>query len=201
MQKTIFILACICFIYNIVSAADLEFTLKSDSVQCFGESTGEITVDIISGNPEFTIRLYDKKPAIKQKCITQIITGEFTYTFSELPANKYYVTIQDSKGFYLQKAVDIYQPGKLTAAPITIEKCFSGPGNNDAVLRANCSGGTMPYSYLWSENAGNQTAQLAENIARGTYRCIINDRNNCGPVSATIFFNEMVHKECFTNSE
>ena len=199
MQKTIFTLFCICFIYNIVLSADLDFALKSDSVECFGESTGKIILNIIAGNPEFTIKLYDKKPAIKQKYIAKIITGEFTYTFSELPVNKYYVTVEDSKGDYLEKTVEIYQPDKLKADPITIEKCFSNSENNDAILKANCSGGTSPYSYLWSENTGNQTTQIAENITRGTYRCIINDKNNCGPVSATIFFNEKVHKECFSN--
>jgi hypothetical protein len=201
MHKTIFILVWICFISNIILSADLEFVVKSDSVKCFGESTGKITLNIISGNPVFTIKLYDKKPAIKQKYIAQIITGEFNCTFSKLPVNKYYITVVDSKGDYLEKTVEIYQPDKLKAKPITIEKCFSGSENNDAVLKANCIGGTSPYSYLWSENAVNQTTQLAKNITRGTYRCIINDKNNCGPVSSTIFFNEKVHKECFSNSE
>jgi hypothetical protein len=201
MQKTIFILVWICFISNIVLSADLEFVVKSDSAKCFGESTGKITLNIISGNPVFTIKLYDKKPAIKQKYVAQIVTGEFTCTFSKLPVSKYYITVEDSKGDYLEKTVEIYQPDKLKAEPITIEKCFSGSENNDAVLKANCSGGTSPYSYLWSENAGNQTTQSAKNIARGTYRCIINDKNNCGPVSSTIFFNEKVHKECFSNFE
>ncbi|UCH13067.1 MAG: hypothetical protein JSV22_08095 [Bacteroidales bacterium] len=201
MRKTIFILVCICFIYSIVFSADLEFVLKSDSVRCYSESSGKITVNIISGNPGFTIRLYDKKPASKQKCIAQINTIKSTYTFFELPENNYYVTVEDSKGGYLQKTIAVYQPDKLEAVPITIEKCFSGPEHNDAILKANCTGGSRPYSYLWSENTGSQATQLANNIKRGTYRCVINDKNSCGPVSATIFFNEQVHKECFSNFE
>jgi hypothetical protein len=191
----------VCCIYNIVLSADLEFTVKADSAECFGEPTGKIILNIISGSPDFTIRIYDKKPSIKQNYISQINTSEFHYTFFELPVNKYYITVEDSKGDYLQKSIEIYQPEKLKAEMITIEKCFSGPENDDAILKANCSGGTKPYSYLWSENTGSQTTQLAKNITRGTYRCIINDKNNCGPVSATIFFNEKVHKECFSNSE
>lgn len=201
MQKARFILAGVFCIYNIALSADLEFTVKSDSAECFGESTGKIILNIISGEPEFTIRLYDKKPSTKQNCLSQININEFYYTFSELPVNKYYITVEDSKGNYLQKSVEIFQPEKLKADPITIEKCFSNPENNDAILKANCSGGTKPYSYLWSENTGNQSEQLAKNITRGTYRCIMNDKNNCGPVSATLFFNEKVHKECFSNSE
>jgi hypothetical protein len=201
MQKVIFMMVSVCSIYNIVFSADLEFTVKSDSAECFGKSTGKIILNIISGSPDFTIRLYDKKPSIKQNYISQINISEFHYTFRELPVNKYYITVEDSKGDYLQKSIEIFQPEKLKAEMITIEKCFSDPDNDDAILKANCSGGTKPYSYLWSENTGSQTTQLAENIKRGTYRCIINDKNNCGPVSATIFFNEKVHKECFSNSE
>jgi len=202
MQKTIFIiLIYTVFLYGIGYSAGLDFIVTCDSVKCFNGSTGIITINILSGNPAFTIKLYNKKPATKQKYLALVNTETTTYSFRELTANNYYITIEDSEGNFLQKSIEIFQPEELKAGQITIEKCFSTPEMNDAVLRANCSGGTKPYSYLWSENTGNQTTRLARNITRGTYRCIINDKNNCGAVSATIFFNEQVHKECFSKFE
>ncbi len=201
MQRTIFILIYSVFLYCIGYSAGLDFIVTADSVKCFNGSTGEITINILSGKPGFIIKLYDKKPATKQKYLVLVNTDETNYSFRALAAKNYYITIQDSEGSYLQKSIEIFQPGELKAGQITIEKCFSNPEMNDAVLRANCSGGTKPYSYLWSENTGNQATQLAKNITRGTYRCIINDENNCGAVSATIFFNEQVHKECFSKFE
>jgi len=201
MQKTIFIIIFTVFLYSIGYSAGLDFIVDSDSVKCFNGSTGIITINILSGNPGFIIKLYNRKPATKQKVLSQVNTENTTYSFRELPANTYYITVEDSEGNYLQKSIEILQPDELKAGLITIEKCFSNPKMDDAELRANCSGGTKPYTYLWSENTGNQTAQLAINIIRGTYRCIINDKNNCGAVSSTIFFNEQVHKECFSNFE
>ena len=201
MRKTILIIIYTVFICSIGYSADLNFTLTSDSVKCFEGSTGKITVNILSGSPGFEIKLYDKKPATKQKFLIRVYTENTTYFFSGLSAEEYYITIEDAEGNYLQKSIEIYQPEELKAGKITIEECFSNPEMNDAILKANCSGGTKPYSYLWSENTGSQTTQLAVNISRGTYRCIINDRNNCGVVTATIFFNEQVFKECFSKFE
>lgn len=200
-QKAIFILICVDFLYCQGFSENIDFDLISDSVKCHGESTGSISINIFSGNPEYSITLYNIKPSTKQKFLSKVNIKDNTYSFNKLPADDYYVTIKDSKGNYLQKNIKIGQPDKLKAESITIERCFSSPKKDDAVLKANCNGGTKPYIYSWSENTGSQTTQLAKNISPGIYRCIINDKNNCGTVSATIFFNEKVHKECFSDFE
>ena len=201
IHKAIFILICVDFFCCKGYSENIDFNVISDSVKCYGESTGKITINIISGNPEFNIKLYNNKPATKQKYLAKADIKSTSYSFNNLPADNYYITIEDSKGNYLQKDIKIDQPDKLKVEPITIEECFSSPNKDDAVIKANCTGGTKPYVYLWSENTGNQTSQLAKNITPGIYRCIINDKNNCGSVSATIFFNEKVHKECFSDFE
>ena len=201
MHKAIFILIYINFFYFTGYSENIDFNIISDPVRCYSESTGKITVNIISGNPEFTVKLYNNKPSARQKCLAKVSIKNTSHSFDELPADDYYITIEDSKGSYLQKEVRIDQPEKLKAEPITLEKCFTTPDKNDAVIKANSSGGTKPYSYAWSENAGNQTTQSAKNISAGIYRCIINDKYNCGAVSATIFFDKKFYKECFPDSE
>jgi hypothetical protein len=201
MQRTIFILIYTLFVYVVGYSVDLDFIIKADSVKCYNGSSGSIRINILSGNPGYIIKLYNKKPATKQKYLALTKTDDTAYTFGKLAAGNYYVTIDDSQGNYLQKTVEIYQPEQLKAGQITVEQCFSTPEMNDAILRANCSGGTEPYSYQWSENTGNQTSRLVKNITRGTYRCVINDKNKCGAVSATIFFNEQVYKDCFSKFE
>ncbi len=201
MQRTIFILIYTFFVYSIGFSADLDFMISADSVKCYNGATGSITINILSGNPGYVIKLYNKKPATKQKYLALAKTHDTTYCFGKLAAGNYYIAIDDAQGNYLHKSIEICQPEQLKAGQITIEQCFTTPEMNDAILRANCSGGTEPYNYQWSENTGNQTARLVKNITRGTYRCVINDKNNCGAVSATIFFNEQVYKECFSKFE
>jgi hypothetical protein len=201
MHKVIFILICINLFYFSGYSENIDININSEPVKCYGESSGKITITIISGEPEFTVRLYNDKPSSRQKCLAKVSTGNTHHSFDKLPADHYYITIEDSEGDYIEKEITLEEPEKLKADPITLEKCFTTPENNDAILRANCSGGTEPYTYLWSENTGNQTTQLAENISPGIYRCFINDRYNCGEVSATVFFDKKFFKECFPDSE
>lgn len=201
MHRIILIIISINIFYCAGFSENLDFDIISDPVKCYGESSGKITVSISSGNPEFTITLYNNKPSSRQKYLTKANIKNTSHTFGNLPADYYYITIEDSEGNYLQRESKIDQPEKLKADPITVEKCSNITENNDAVLKANCSGGTEPYTYSWSENANSQTTQLAKNVSAGIYRCIINDMNNCGPVSATIFFNKKIYKECFPDSE
>ena len=201
MHKVILILICVNIFYFTGYSEGIDFSVLSDPVRCYGESSGTITINIISGSPEFTVTLYNKKPSARQGYVTKVSTKSTSHLFDKLPADYYYITIKDSKGSYLQKEIKIDEPEKLKAEPITLEKCFTAPEHNDAVIKANCIGGTEPYTYSWSENTGSQTTQLARNISVGIYRCIINDMNNCGPVSATIFFDKKIYKECFPDSE
>ncbi|PHI19001.1 hypothetical protein CEQ90_15300 [Lewinellaceae bacterium SD302] len=50
--------------------------------------------------------------------------------------------------------------------------------NEDGSATVNASGGTPPYSYLWSDDA-MQTTQTAVGLADGTYTVIVTDANGC----------------------
>lgn len=201
MHKVILILICINLFCFSGYSENIDIKINSEPVRCHGESSGKIAITIISGKPGFTVKLYNDKPSSRQKCLAKVSTDNTHHSFDKLPADHYFITIEDSEGDYIEKEINVEEPDKLKADPITLEKCFTTPENNDAVLKANCSGGTEPYSYLWSENTGNQTTQLAENISPGIYRCFINDRYKCGEVSATVFFDKKFFKECIPDSE
>lgn len=58
-------------------------------------------------------------------------------------------------------------------------------GGNNGYLNAYGSGGTVPYSYLWSPSGGNTSS--AYGLTAGTYSCFVTDANGCVAVStATI---------------
>ena len=54
--------------------------------------------------------------------------------------------------------------------------CFGG---NTGEIKATISGGTSPYSYLWSANANSQTTSTAKNLSKGTYSVTITDDVGC----------------------
>ncbi|MBQ2573339.1 MAG: SprB repeat-containing protein, partial [Bacteroidales bacterium] len=48
--------------------------------------------------------------------------------------------------------------------------------DNTGRIALNVSGGTLPYTYAWSNNAG---IAIIENLAAGEYSCTVTDRNSC----------------------
>ncbi|MBN2213008.1 MAG: SprB repeat-containing protein [Bacteroidales bacterium] len=185
----------LCSSIFIVNSQLIEFELYSDSAICFNDSSGRITIKITKGYPEFEIRLYDKKPAIKQKVLLKIISEDTLIVIDKLASKLYFITVRDAADNMMEKQIKIGQPEKLGFHKISVEKGLSDPGSSDAVLKVNPFGGTPPYTVVWDYNAGNQTGFYARNIGKGYYSCLINDANNCGPVEATITFNEFLFKD------
>jgi len=59
----------------------------------------------------------------------------------------------------------------------TVEPAACGQANGQAT--AIVVGGTAPYSYLWDNNANNQTTPTAVNLAEGTYQLFVTDSKGC----------------------
>ncbi|WP_299103586.1 hypothetical protein, partial [uncultured Winogradskyella sp.] len=55
----------------------------------------------------------------------------------------------------------------------------SAQGCDDGTATATPSGGTAPYTYLWSANAANQTTVAITDLSEGTYSVTITDANDC----------------------
>jgi gliding motility-associated-like protein len=132
------------------------------NVLCFGNSTGAMTVTPVGGIPPYSY-LWSN--------------GQTTQTAINLPAGLYTVTVTASNGCTALASGTITQPTQLNAAITTVNVlCF---GNNTGSATATPSGGTGPYTYLWS-NA--QTTQTATSLLAGTYNCTVTDNNGCNVV-------------------
>jgi gliding motility-associated-like protein len=63
--------------------------------------------------------------------------------------------------------------------PVNPVLCFGSPGIN---VTANTTGGSGPYSYLWSNGATTQSIF----VGPGTYSVIVHDTSNCPPSTASV---------------
>jgi hypothetical protein len=73
-------------------------------------------------------------------------------------------------------------PAPMTATAMHTNETVLGLNNGTALAQA--TGGTLPYTYLWSNNA---TTASINNLAPGIYTCTIEDANGCQEtVSVTI---------------
>ncbi|MEZ2443390.1 gliding motility-associated C-terminal domain-containing protein [Chitinophaga sp. RCC_12] len=145
----------------------LSFTTSQVDVDCYGDSTGSATVTASGGTSPYSY-LWSN--------------GETTATMSNLIAGIYTCTITDANGCDTTATVTIAETAAITAA-VTQDNVLCNGGNTGSIS-ITASGGTVPYSYLWSNGA---TTSAINNLTIGTYTCTITDVNGCtGRVSVTI---------------
>jgi trimeric autotransporter adhesin len=130
-------------------------------VRCFGGSTGAITnVVITGGNPPYTYAWSN---------------GATTTNLINIPAGAYSGTVTDVSGCrFVAGPVNITQPAAALAGSTTTTN-DSGTGNG--AVQLTVTGGTVPYTYAWSNGT---TAQNLLNVTGGaTYTVVITDGNGC----------------------
>lgn len=143
---------------------DLSYTINSQNVLCFGESTGSATVTITAGTGPFTYQWNDAQ-------------GQSTATASNLKAGTYQVIIQDISGCQKFQEVVITQPqAPLQSSFIKNDvSCYEG---NDGSATVSSQGGTAPYTYQWT-SLGNQSNTSINNLSPGYYPVQSTDANGC----------------------
>ncbi len=139
----------------------------SSPVKCYGQSNGSATVNVIGGIPAYTYQWDD---------------GESTQTATNLPAGVQSVTVTDNNGCTATAIDTITQPTRINIPLITDSiKCFGGSTANISV--SGVSGGTSPYSYLWT---GGDTGQYLINVPVGIYTLTVTDANGCTASASAI---------------
>ncbi len=129
---------------------------------CHGYSTGSATVSANPGTSPYTYNWSG---------------GHGTNaTATGLSAGTYTVTVSDSCGNSATNTVTITQPSAIVVTTDSINATVSGGGcNGEAWVIA--SGGTPPYSYLWTTNG--QTTDSITGQCAGSYCCVITDNSGC----------------------
>ncbi len=136
---------------------------STTDVLCFGNSNGTATVSGAGGISPYTYLWQN---------------GQTGKTITGLSGGFYSVTITDSNNCTSILSATVNPPFPLSAAPtVTDETC----GNGNGVIAANVSGGTIPYSYLWSNG---QTGAAATGLPSGLYSVTITDNNGCDTTSS-----------------
>ena len=141
------------------SAALSSSSTKTD-VNCFGQSTGSITVIPSGGTSPYTY-LWNN--------------GNTTSTLNAIAAGTYTATITDAKGCTSTRVVTINQP--LAALSVTNSlthiNCFN---QSTGVITTTVTGGTSPYTYSWSTGA---TTPNLSGLPTGTYTLTVTDSKGC----------------------
>ncbi|HEY1062941.1 MAG TPA: gliding motility-associated C-terminal domain-containing protein, partial [Daejeonella sp.] len=140
--------------------AALTLSSTQANINCFGESTGAINLTVSGGTAPYSYSWS---------------SGQTTEDIGSLTAGSYTVTVTDSKGCSATETILITQPlAALTLSSTqTNINCF---GESTGAINLTVSGGTAPYSYIWS--SGQITRNLT-GIKAGNYLVTVTDANSC----------------------
>ncbi|MEO8149225.1 MAG: T9SS type A sorting domain-containing protein [Bacteroidia bacterium] len=132
-------------------------------VSCFGGNNGTAIAGTISGGTPPYVYLWNSSPV------------QGTATATGLNAGTYTVIVTDVNGCTVTGSIVINQPATALAISTTqLNIACNGGSTGSATVTA--SGGTTPYSYLWTDGQTNATAT---GLAAGTYGVVVTDSNGC----------------------
>ncbi|PKP23105.1 MAG: hypothetical protein CVU05_00840 [Bacteroidetes bacterium HGW-Bacteroidetes-21] len=142
------------------------------NVACTGASNGSANLTVTGGTPPYT---YLWSP------------GGFTFANPiGLSQGTYQVTVSDFNHCEDYYFVDIIEPPTLTAT-ISASQNISCYGLNNGSATVLPSGGTPPYSYLWSPSGS--TSQTATGLTSGTHTVFVSDAKGCS-FSVSVFLTQ-----------
>lgn len=144
-------------------------TLQADLIEiplCFGDSNGVVGLSVSQGLAPYTILWPD---------------GNQDFQRTDIKAGTYMIIATDHNDCNDSLTITVIEPLPLSISMTATDE--SGPDANDGTATAMPSGGTPPYTYLWSNGAQSQTIS---DLPPGTYTVTISDNNDCNAEKSVI---------------
>ncbi|MBI4649041.1 MAG: T9SS type A sorting domain-containing protein [Bacteroidia bacterium] len=139
--------------------------LTPANVTCNGGNNGNIEITVSGGTPTYT---YNWSNSSTTANIYGLTSGSYT------------LTITDSGGCTYVGVTTVTQPSAITASTVpTNVSCFGG---SNGAVNISVSGGTAPYTYVWSNS---ETTEDISNLTAGPFSVTITDFNGCSLVNSS----------------
>ncbi|MEL6254308.1 MAG: ThuA domain-containing protein [Bacteroidota bacterium] len=136
--------------------------LQTEEVDCFGDSSGGLRVEVQNGNGFEPFSFLWSN-------------GATDSSLANLPEGSYSVTVTDKDACQQSSSFQLQAPDSI-AILLSLQTPISCFGANDGVLAASVSGGTAPFTYNWSNG---QTASTNNQVAAGMMILTVTDAKGC----------------------
>ncbi|WP_064497411.1 Ig-like domain-containing protein [Dokdonia donghaensis] len=142
-------------------AAALSVADTITNVLCNGDSSGVVQLTVSGGTAPYTYEWSD---------------GSTAANLEDVAAGSYSVLVTDANGCEIQQSFTITEPDSPLSINLTRENATTAQNCADGTATAAVTGGTAPYSYLWSNGA---TVASISDLSVGTYSVTVTDANDC----------------------
>ncbi len=134
---------------------------KVQNVECAGDNTGTIDIDVTGGVPPYQYRW---------------TTGETSEDLNNLTAGKYTVQVTDSRGCLETYSTRVFEPDPIIINLEEVRNIYCA-GDRSGAIDIHVEGGVKPYTYNWNDSLAT-TEDLA-GLSAGEYNLLVQDARNC----------------------
>jgi hypothetical protein len=170
------------------------FVRENQPISCAGLKNGRLIADAVGGNAPYFFKWLTTPNVNKD-------------TISGLSVGTYKVMVTDNNNCIDSATASITEPDTLKSSITGFNHatCFL---LNNGQISVTATGGSQPYSYLWSSSPA-QTTSTAYNLRAGYYEVQITDKNGCQskssytitePSPITIGLTGLNHSICYNDS-
>ena len=149
---------CMATASTTVSSDIVDVTVTSTDSACNGVNNGTATATPVGGNAPYSYLW-------SNGATSAMITG--------LGAGQYSVTITDATQCTASGSTTVFEGGISATTSVTNSDCDDA---NNGSITANPTGGTAPYTYVWSNGGMTQTIS---NLGAGFYSVTVTDASGC----------------------
>jgi ASPIC and UnbV/FG-GAP-like repeat/Secretion system C-terminal sorting domain/SprB repeat len=132
---------------------------------CFGDTNGLIDLDISGGTGSYQI-------------FADFLIGE------EISAGNYTIIVEDAAGCLMEQSIVLNQPQPLTVEAVVVND-IEGQGLGGIAVAPG--GGNAPFTYWWSNGAGNTS--VVNGLFTGSYTVQVIDANGCSEMQTFVINN------------
>ena len=143
---------------TVTQASAINPMILTTNIPCAGQSNGSIDLTVSGGTSPYTYVWSN---------------GSNAQDISNLAAGPYTVSITDGLGCIASTTVTIFEPTPLSISTSSTDELLG----NDGTATATVTGGTAPYTYLWSP--GGATTSSINGLTTGLYSVVVMDANGC----------------------
>jgi gliding motility-associated-like protein len=162
---------------EVVAVTLTEVVASRKNILCYGDATGNISVQGSGGVKKYTYTITGKDYTGSTISLSSGPIDLDVFSFATLKAGEYVLTLTDQTGC-LKSTTPITLTQPLAPLQITndISKSITCFGKKDGSITFSILGGTAPFKIQWAH--GPQGATL-NNLEKGVYSVVITDAGGC----------------------